>query len=401
MELRYQNHEVSKPLILSVEQELLIRCCQTKTNHSNSKRLETLIEKGLNWNELVFQAERQGVMPLVYCRLSSLKSSYIPTEFLESLRNRFLLNASLSLSLTHKLSIVSSLFLKNSIPMLPFKGLVLAALAYGNQVLRQSGDIDILVHARDYEASKKMLISTGYLLGDDHIWQCQFLSHDGTLNIDLHQLLMPVYFSYRVGFESLWERRQGVSVAGNVFCSLSNEDLLLYLCANISRDLVGRRLRFIQICDLAELIVRQDMNWLWVLEEANRAGCKRILFVGILLAEYFFGVKTSELMNLQRKCEPIVFKLASYAISALFPENNITPTMHHSCWYYCCSRERTRDKCTYLNWYLFLLHMYIKPSPRDKVLVELPNGLSYIYWIVRPVRVVIKIAFRRHCKDNP
>ncbi len=50
----------------------------------------------------------------------------------------------------------------NNITAIPYKGPVLAASVYDNLVLRQAGDLDILVHSRDVSKAKALISSLGF-----------------------------------------------------------------------------------------------------------------------------------------------------------------------------------------------------------------------------------------------
>jgi len=55
------------------------------------------------------------------------------------------------------------LFESNRIRTIPFKGLTLASLIYGDPTLRQTDDLDFLVHPEDLARAKETLLSAGYL----------------------------------------------------------------------------------------------------------------------------------------------------------------------------------------------------------------------------------------------
>ena len=52
----------------------------------------------------------------------------------------------------------------NGINAIPYKGPVLANLAYGNLSFREFGDIDILINKSDALKAKEIMISNGYEL---------------------------------------------------------------------------------------------------------------------------------------------------------------------------------------------------------------------------------------------
>jgi hypothetical protein len=70
--------------------------------------------------------------------------------------------------------------------------------------------------------------------------------------------------------------------------ALAPEDLLLYLCLHGSRHL-WFRLQW--ICDVAQLLhTHPDLDWGLLMAEATASGGKRMLFLGLSIAQEFLGV---------------------------------------------------------------------------------------------------------------
>jgi Uncharacterised nucleotidyltransferase len=81
---------------------------------------------------------------------------------LTALRHHFQVNALRNVFLAGTLLKLLRLLEAHGIAALPYKGPVLAALAYGNVAFRQFGDLDLLVRPQDADRAKALLWAQGY-----------------------------------------------------------------------------------------------------------------------------------------------------------------------------------------------------------------------------------------------
>ncbi len=376
----------------SCEKELLLRCLQTCINSENAEQIYTLLKQKLNWDYLIRTATQHGVMPLLYWNLNQICPQAVPPNVLAQLQDGFYANGAENLFLAGELLNLLKLLSAHEIPAIPFKGPVLAASIYGNLAFRPCGDLDILVHEKDFLKTKELLISQGYILVDDLLWQSQLVSEDGRVNIDLHQSLTPKDFPFPLNFECLWERLQLISLAGKTVLSLSPEDLLLTLCTNVARDCWQERERLTQICDIAELLrVYPAMDWEYLLEESDRLGCKRILFLGLFLASDLLGAAIPEQVLPKIQVKPVVKTLAEQVCEWLFRESDSPSRGMKKAFFYFKVRERLRDKIPYL---IHLAYLWIAPSQADRAFLPLPDSLSFLYYWVRPIRLINESKLR-------
>jgi hypothetical protein len=368
------------------EIELLLCCAHTYIDPETAERIKTLLQQNIDWSNLLQTAARHGVKSLLYQSLKHTCPEAVPKAILSQLRNHCHHNALRNQILTQELFKLLNLFETQYIPAIPFKGPVLAASIYGNLAFRPCGDLDILVHEKDFLKTKELLSSQGYILVDDLLWQSQLVSEDGRVNIDLHQSLTPKDFPFPLNFECLWERLQPISLAGKTVLSLSPEDLLLTLCTNVARDCWQERERLTQICDIAQLLrIHPAMDWEYLLEESDRLGCKRILFLGLLLASDLLGAAIPEQVLRKIQAKTVVKTLAKQVCEWLFPKSDSPSRGMKKALFYFKVRERFQDKIPYL---MHLSYLWIAPSQADLAFLPLPDSLYFLYYLVRPIRLI-------------
>jgi hypothetical protein len=385
------------------EIELLLCCARTYIDFETAKRIKILLKKDIDWDYLIQTALWHGVIPLLYSSLNTTCPEAVPTTRLTQLRNYFYTNVRRNLFLTGQLIKVLNLFEANGIPAIPYKGPVLAAVAYGNLALRQFCDLDILIHERDILSTKNLLISEGYQLQLQLNWEYHFVHKDSRLNLDIHWGITQRERPFPLDFERLWSRLEPLSLAGKKVLSLQPEDLLLILCVQVTKDCWQWKelvVKLAKICDIAELIrVYPVMDWNSIVEQAGKLGSERILFFSLLLARDLLGTPLPEEILQRKQAHPVVEALALQVRERLFCadykfgvadrppkfleiEKNL---------FYFRVRERLRDRVPY---FLHLVHVAIAPSVEDRTFLPLPPSGSFLYYLIRPIRVIGKYGLR-------
>jgi hypothetical protein len=348
-------------------------------------------------------------MPLLYFNLNSTCPNAVPKTTLEQFRGYFNANALNNLFLTSELLKLLNLFKDHGISAIPFKGPVLTASIYGNLTLRQFCDLDILVHKRDFLKSRELLICQGYRRWLELDWQGGFVDANSRVHVDLHQGITPWYFPLRLDFESLWQRLEPVSLAGTTVVSFSPEDMLIILCVQLSRDFWYKREQLIKICDIAELIqVRQALDWGRVIEQASRLGSTRMLFLGLFLASNLLGAAIPQDVLLKIQADSVVMSLAVEVCDRLcrcaegdrlfreadapphVSENPLRILLENAIFHF-RMRERLQDKLPYI---FYLFQLAITPNYRDWAFLPLPDFLSSLYYLIKPIRLASKYGLK-------
>lgn len=386
------------------EVELLLCCARTRIDSETAERIKTLLQENIDWAYLIQTALRQGTMPLLYWNLNTTCPEAVPKVILSELRGHFLAKAQRSMFLTGQLLKLLNLFEVHGIPVIPFKGPVLAASVYGNLSLRQFCDLDILVRKRDFLKAKDLLISQRYQLQHERSWESDFLHAQSRVNLDLHQGITPKYFPDPIDFEQLWERLEPNTLAGTKVSNLMPEDLLLILCVQWGKDCCDQRSRLAQLCDVAELLrVHPQLDWGWLLKQARRLGCERMLLLDLCLVNELLGAALPEEILKRTQANPVVKSLASHVRSRLFCEAKDPPIglkekTFWSSWFYherlhFRMTERLQDSVRYCLYRLSLvLKNKITPNKYDWAFLPLPPSLHLLYYLLRPIRLVRKYA---------
>lgn len=378
--------------------ELLLCCARTRVEPL-ADRIRVLARGDLDWPVLVRTADLQGVTPLVYRSLNQVCPELVPAPLLAGMQSGYRVIARSNLHLTAELLRLLKRFQADGIPAIPFKGPVLAVSAYRNLALRQFGDLDILLRAADIERARALLASDGYAPGLLHPgWEYHYTKENARLTVDLHERLASRYFPSLAAFSELWARAGSVMVSGTQVPSLPVEDVLLLLSLHVAKDSREWKERLSQVCDIAELVESHpELQWDTVLARAEERGARRILFLGLHLARQLLGIQLPELVVRRMESEPRASALAARVRGRLLQQAGgalellqfRTKVFREDSVFQLTALERGVDKIRYVG--LFArehLRLWLAPSQRDRRFVTLPAPLDFLYYVIRPLRVL-------------
>jgi hypothetical protein len=367
------------------EAELLLCCARTHLSPATASRIRDLLNESLDWDRLRSMALAHGLGPLLHQSLQRTAPDRVPHAALEELRSYVRANARRNMLLTGRLLQLMAAFKTRGMRAIPFKGPLIAVDVYGDLMLRPFSDIDVLVHERDAAAAKALLTSHGYQQRMFHPWEAPFEDESG-VSVDLHWGIGPSYDPRPQTFEQQWARRASVSLAGVEVGTLAPDDLLLTLSIHIAKDWRESRQRLLQICDIAELVRRHpDLDWKQVFRLARAAGGERILQLGLLLAHDLLAAPLPEAPLRSAQESRAALDLArEFKAQILDPASSRDKRPP-----YLRTRERWRDKLRYFGLRARdRLRLAIDPSTSDREFLSLPPRLRFLYYLVRPVRVL-------------
>ena len=377
------------------EIELLLSCVRTRMDPPLVDRATTLLAGDLDWDLLIRTARRQGVAPLFAWTLQSTFSHLVPAAYLAQCRQVLQARAKRNLSLVGELLGLLKLFEAHGVQAVPFKGLVLAAVAYGNVALRAFGDLDILVHKRDVPKARRLLVGRGFrqlkpslALSDEQEALYLDLTHeyafgreDGLL-VEVQWDFSARSFSFPLAPEGVWRRLATVSLAGMTVPRFAPEDELLILCIDGAKMCWKNSLK--RLCDVAALIrSHPGLHWNAMTARAHRLGGERMLLLGLWLAHDLLGAPLPDAVLRSIQADPKVQQLAMKVYKRLFAKTDSPLGLIEEqlfSLFHLQARERVRDKLRYC------LRAMI-PTAKDWAYLPLPRYLAPLYYLIRPVRL--------------
>ena len=354
---------------------------------------------GINWPGFLDLCRAHAVRPLVYRYLTSVESQ-LPPQVLDDL-GRFTAanarrNAILALELTRLLHALE----KRGIQAATFKGPVLAEHVYGSLALREFLDIDLIVCPRDFPGASELLRAEGYQSGansspgpEDYVaanGQLAFYRPGTGFGVDLHSKLAPFGLAFPFSDDELWANLQTLSVSGSGVKTLSWEHLALFLAFHGSKER-WRSLKW--VCDFAFLAARRtELDWKQLLRRAARNHCSRDLLVAAQLTQAL-GLDAPPALLAAAGADPAARSQARRTLQSLAnpqPESDLSVFI-----YSLRGQERLRDKLR------LAARLIATLTESDFRAVRLPARLHWLYYPIRPVRILAKALGQAFTRLRP
>jgi hypothetical protein len=356
-------------------------------------RTRSILDRNVDWEEVLRLADHHGTSSLLFQNLSRL-SDVVPPSILSTLREHHESNIRKSLFLTRELIRIGDLLDGMGIEVIPYKGLVLSEIYYGDAALRQSGDIDLFVRKRDVTQIKEAVRELGYTTRvsiskeaeQDYLdsgYEYTFDSPAGCNVLELHWALQARFYAVDFDMEEMFARAVNVTVAGRLMRIPSPEDLLLILSVHAAKHVWER---LIWLCDIEQILKREKLDWDWVQSRARDLGIARILCVTLLLTERFLGTPIPRPIESTILADQDAHTLADEIAPAVIHRVSYEDQQLHYFRLMMRLRERRRDQAQ------FLTRLTFTPGPSEWEAVRLPKLLFPLYRVVRLARLAARCA---------
>lgn len=375
------------------EHELLLCVARTRGAHTQAERAHELLRGGIDWPAVLMTALDHGVMPLLYKNFPILGPETAPASFLSDLRALYLANTYRNLSLTRELLNVVAILESVGVPVVAFKGPVLAVVAYGDTSLRQFSELDLLVSRLDLEKVKVLLRSEGYKASYAltprqervHLARtCElgFDLLDPRIYLDVHWRLAPDCLGGGPDAGLALARRRRVNMGNATAPSLGPEDMLLVLCVNGASHLWSK---LQMVCDVAELVqTHQGWDWPGLFEKARAQGLLRMLLLGVSLAAELLEAPVPWEVSALATRDPAVSALRASVLRGLFLPKTVGPSLLETSRFQLRALDSRKARLNYC-WI-----RAVAPTVQDWQWVQLPDWLYFLYYLLRPARLAAR-----------
>lgn len=283
-------------------------------------------------------------------------------------------------------------FNATGIPVIAQKGPALAQALYGDSVMREFGDLDLLVRPRDVFRACDALRDLGYdkQLELSPRQEKEFLrsgyeyvfGRGAEHNlVELQWNLLPRFYAVDVSVDDSFSRSVEHDFEGCQARVLNTEDQMLFLCLHASKH---QWAQLGMIRDIAALS-RLEIDWDWVWDDAGQSGITRILVISLLLAQELLGADLPvTLGTLPEVAESR--KIAAAVGANVAAGRELRPESPAYFRFMLRLRERWQDRIR------FLWRLAVTPSVGEWKAVQLRDELFPIYFGVRLFRLLARVA---------
>jgi hypothetical protein len=377
--------------------EFLLHCARASVEPERADRLRALAAGQLDWDRLLQLAQRNGLSPLLYSHLNQICAESVPAAQFAFLRDYFQKNSAFALLLAGELMQLLRTFSEHGIKAVPYKGPAIAVKLYGNLALRQFGDLDILVRESDVWRASELIEARGFTPHFNipetkrtaflRLSYVQLFRRDaGRTLIELHWSIAPRFFGVKFDASAFWKRLEPLSIQGASTFSPCAQDLLLMLCVHGAKD-CWERLEW--VAAIAELLRRtQDLDWERVWRQAHEMRCRRMLELGLLLAQGLFDAQLPEKFAVLGQSRELL-RLATQV------SKNFCRADAHSATFSERVRFHLQLKDSFAEKIRHCVRLAATTTPVDWAALPLPGTLSFAYPLLRAVRLTRKYGLNK------
>lgn len=379
---------------LSLEAKVVI--CAAQTTVESPEQLRRLASQSVDWSKVQTHAQTHGVVPLVSESLSEHCPELVPEKILESLEATHLKTATHNLRLSQELVSVLNQLQTEGIQVIPYRGPVLASDVYDELSLRQFTDLDLFVHREDIPAIRALLLENGYTRQFEHEsttgltlgqeWAYNkfrrdypFYHPEKDTMIELHWRVLDRRFPTAIELETVWDRRATTAISGQKLPVLSTEDRLLMLCVHGTRH-YWERLGW--ICDIAELIDREDIDWTTVLQRARGHNAERMFLLGPALANRVYDTSLPAPIMERIESDGRIGELEQRILHRLFEPERLDDSD------FAAQLRQLKAMDSRLDGIRLLVKWFLTPSRAEIETFALPRTLALGYSLYRPLHLL-------------
>jgi hypothetical protein len=385
-----RNKRLHPSRTLSTEQRLLLLLARGRLTDSIRAQVRSLLGQALSWPLLLQQAEIYEVTPLLYHHLRQLGFPSVPDAAASELGAAYRMNALRNTLLVRELTAVMQRFGAAGVPVMPLKGVALAASLYGDPTLRVCADLDILVPRMEVGQAYQLLQAMGYdgasgeFMSESFQRQLLKTSIEYALTrrdwgfryiTELHWGIFLGALSERVALETLWAEAYTTPIFGVKAFQPSAEWMFLCLAVHAARH-QWKGLKWLG--DIHELCTWTAIDWAKVRFDAERVGWEHVVELTLSACHILFDTPIPPHFSF-RPLPPWVH---------LFPAD----LLYAEPWRDVLAISRLFTSLP-AQW-RYLLRVLLVPTAAERRLIHLPSALGMLYYPLRLLRVAIKHGWR-------
>lgn len=378
------------------EKQLLSYCARTQITPEIAAGIRKILAGPVDWDYLLWEAEENSITPLLERHLSAVAPGAAPPTAQEQLKKTCRANTVRCLYLTAELINILRLFQSQNIPVIPYKGPVLAAQAYGDVALREFEDLDIILRQSDIPKAHEIVVSLGYKPKFDWILspgaaaslvpgEYNYRDEARRAMVELHTEITLRHFPVKPDLDAFIRNLTPVKLSDRDVLTFTAEDLLPMLCIHGSKDF-WERLSW--IADLNELVQSHPaLDWDRVLRFAQPLHAARMLNLGLALAVTVLGLSLPPEVSARVHSDHVAGQVAGEVRERLMarPFRTLDAAGRF--------RFRKRMLVEKLLGWRYAMRLAVVPSEDDWQMVRLPGALAPLYIALRPLRLLQKYGW--------
>jgi hypothetical protein len=386
---------------LSTHARLVLACARVAPQPREREAICALARGPMDWDAALRLGMRHGLAPLMHRHLCGADLP-VPKRVAAALWARAESAAHRGRRMVAELAAIAAALQGEGLRFAPFKGPLLARSVHGDEALRESGDLDILVAAQDLRAAKAVLERLGYATqtaldpGREELWLRSGGLYELPMVDERRGFLVELQWRANpdVAVPSLdtqwWETAATAPFEGVAVRVLAPGEQMLALLVHGTKHLWAS---LDWLVDIAELARGGAVPWDEVVRLAREHHAARRAALGLYLARELLDAPLPRSV-LDFVAAAGIGAIARPLIPALVAAEHRPPTIGGALRAQLALRD---SKGQQARWLLGLA----RPTPGDWQWCRLPPRLFFLYWPLRPLRLAAKYLSLRSPRTPP
>lgn len=367
---------------------------------------------GLDWDHFGALVRQHKIQPLLIRGIRALgpeADGYPALADLRSSQNRYTAG---NMRRLQALAEVNGVFAREGIRMISMKGPLLSMELYGDPGMRTSKDLDLMVSPADLKRAGELLTELGYEMEQPlytatplRRWYYGLVEHEKHEVYNRGEICLELHWQHdyqtEQSFDELWERREERPFMGGTVAVMGADDRYPALIIHAAEH-GFMRLRW--LLDLYELQKKPGFSWERVFDLMERQGVGEIL-LETMLVMYRLGLPGLPDVDCGRfslsggpegiglRVAPELEKMAQRAkelCDHVWPLLVQERPLGDPLW---MAYDRLLPTAVYNRSFLSTVLGVVGPTDFEFELVDLPDWLFWLYFIIRPFNWVRRKLF--------
>ena len=380
---------------------LLYFCKLALFEHTPVKE-ELFDNQSINWQEIITLSTYHSIRPLLFKGLMKWKyRDEIPVAFLNQFKIlNFRLTAQ-NLNLTKELTSLIKLLRTHDIEIIPYKGTILANVAYNDLGAREFGDIDLLFQLKDFKKMKSLLLANNFrsriqvpmIIEEQYLkLNCEYgfeycQTGKPKISIDTHWFIGNKLYQIDIGYQAIKPFTERKELFGTTINVLSPEGLLLTTCLHHGGNEQWQILKY--MCDVAAILDRFGpvMDWELLLKKSRALKVVNLVLLGVGITSELFDMplpKDIETLVASKRIQKQLKKIKIQYQQEGKPKDPSTESFFQGMWFHIKLRANWITKFNVVYYHILRV---ILPNIEDIKTKELSKMDYWLLFLKKPFRL--------------
>lgn len=382
---------------------LLLAILRFSQGTISKENLEIACTQGIDWDIFNDLIQHHRLESLIHDKINGSMDNLFPEATLCLLKQKHMVNVGANLFQSAKAFEILREFETKQIPVLLVKGLAVESWLYEKPGIRPSGDIDLFIHPDDQSLALSCMNSMGYELVSlsDRLTPGSRLNNQfkqthkdfelyhnkSKISVELHWRLSLINDSFPLTFDDVWHSRNSFDIRGKSIQTLPQDMHAVFLCYHGAKHSWEK---LFWLYDIAQLMLNDSTDWHAILKKAQELKAISSLGLALVLTSQIFLIPIPKIINPHDdiiKTGERLSDIIIYNVLADIPIDNTTgfvSNLKAVLW-----RNRINPSKTHFlsEWVYYLT----SPDTRDLESIKLPDSLTSLYKLWRPIRMIAKL----------